>query len=439
MPPMMAQFGRRHRRDPTSWIGWFELLHFAGSTAIYQAARFGFSIAAARLLAPDAFALWALIVTALVYAPSLLGGVANGMARELPIISAREGGRAAQIVATTWLTCSVALSATAVVGCALIVNMPRDASILGAVTVLVAGTVLHTTQQMMLRSVLRFGAASLQLAIFGVGLMAAGATLAAQSGGGDVRLVAAVYAIPLWVSVSVGLITAPRAPLSAASSKEFRRLLGIGFPIMLAGLSFSLFVTMDRWLAVQLLGAFSAGPYALASLVAAALLVLPSVISQQTYPRMAVARGHGATPEDLRAMARTQGRTAAALTLPVSLAVVALVQGVIPWLIPAYSAAIPAVMALIPGLLLMTLFAGYGNYLNVAGAQWRYLGTQLVAIALGIALMTVGGIAFGLVGIAVGMSFSLGVYGLLLYAVAGSAPFALRPGMRETEVGDDAH
>jgi len=285
------------------------------------------------------------------------------------------------------------------------------------VGVLASGTIVFGTQQFILRSRLRFGAASALQALFG-GLMTGAAIVLALRSATDFRTVAGLYGAPLIVAVMLGFaLTRPPVHVRPRLG-EVRRLVGIGFPIMLAGLLFSLFVTLDRWMAVTLLGAERAAPYALASLIASGMLVVPSVVSQQTYPRMAIARGEGSSVAELRSMARRQGLLAAGLIAPVAICVALFAWLVIPTALPAYTASAPAAVVLSLGLVVLGYLTGYGNYLNVVGGQWRYLGAQLVGVACAIGLMFVGGRLLGLIGIALGMAASHIIYGFVLRFVA---------------------
>jgi O-antigen/teichoic acid export membrane protein len=284
------------------------------------------------------------------------------------------------------------------------------------VGLLVSGTIAVGTQQFVLRSRLRFNAASTQLAAFGLLAVIAAGVLAIDADA-DFGTAAALYGGALLAALLVGVGLSPPPP-PRADIGETRRLASIGFPIMLAGLVFSLFVTLDRWMAISLLGPQRAAPYALASLLAAAMLVIPSVVSQQTYPRMAIARGQGAPARSLRGMARHQGLLAAALVAPVAIGVALFAWIGIPLLLPAYVGAVPAVIVLAGGFLVLAYLTGYGNYLNVVGGQWRYLASQVAGVGSALVLMFVAGLFLGLVGIALGMSAGHVVYGVVLREVA---------------------
>lgn len=405
---------RAHRAREFAW--------FAGSTVLYQGARFVFSLAAARSLSASDFTAWALVVALLAYAPAILLGVNNGMSRELPILAGRGATEAMErVMAATWATVGLALVAILALAGILGVVAPAIRLEVLVVGLLICGTIVFGVQQFSMRSRLRFNAASVQLALFGGTVLVAAGWLALMPDA-DLTTAATIYAGPLVGGILLGIALELPTVTRSVDVGVVRRLAAIGFPIMLAGLVFSLFVTLDRWVAVALFGAEHAAPYTLASLIAAAMLIVPTVVSQQTYPRMAIARGRGSSDEELLVMARRQGVAAAGLVLPVALLLVAFAYAGIPALLPAYQAATGAVVALSIGFAGLAFLTGYGNYLNVVGAQWRYLAAQIGGAMTAVPLMVAGGTLFGLTGIAAGMAASHLVYGLLLWGAARRSP-----------------
>jgi O-antigen/teichoic acid export membrane protein len=393
-----------------------EVALLGASTALYPGGRFVLSLVAAKTLEPSDFTTWALIAALLAYSPSLALGVPNGMSRELPVfVALNDANGVRRSIAVTWTAtaCAAVLGFLATVLTAVVVT----SSVAALVGVLVAGTIVFTTQQFLQRARLRFGAASAHQAALGT-LLFAGSGWLYISGASGLLPTAGAYALAITLAVFLGLFLGPRPQFAGWQRGDLLTHLGVGFPIMTAGLLFSIFVTLDRWLAATLLGAPAAAPYALASLTASALLVMPSVVSQQTYPRMAMAVGRRASVGELREMARKQGVAAALLASPVAAAAIAAAWFAVPVLFPDYAAAAPAIAVLSGGLIVLAAFTGYGNYLNVTGGHWRYLAVQAFALACSAIMMIFGGLWLGLVGIALGMSCGHLIYGSALRVVA---------------------
>ena len=393
-----------------------EFALFAGSTVLYQASRFAFSVGAARSLAPDGFTIWTLVIAFLVYAPSLSLGVMNGGGRQLPLLMGQGLHEDAhRVVAASWGAAWMA--GMAVVGLAFGMSfLPGAPGIALVAGLLGAGAIIYATQQMILRSTLRFTLASVQQAVFGS--LALIATLViGLLGKADLLFVGVSYLVVLWATVLSAMLY-DRPPMPSLELVTLKSLTVVGFPIMLTGLFFSVFLTLDRWIAAAILGVEGAAPYAFASLVSTALLVIPTVVSQQTYPRMALALGTGASTGRLRSIARDQGMLGATLTTPIALAIIMLAAFVLPSALPAYSASSPAIIVLCVGLVMLTSLTGYGNYLNVVGGQWRYLAVQILGVCAVVPLVWLFGVRYGVTGIAIGMLLSQAFYGILLRAVA---------------------
>ena len=178
----------------------------------------------------------------------------------------------------------------------------------------------------------------------------------------------------------------------------------MGFPIMLSGLMGNLFYTTDRWVASGRLDVSAAGSYGLASLIASAVLLVPTVVAQQQYPRLAMLYGGGATATKLREAARNQSLEAAGASVITAVGVCAFSLFIIPHILPAYVAATAPAMILSFGIAALAGGIGYGNLLVVIGALWAYLVLQLSCFVIAVLLMWLGCGFGGGVGLAVGFA-----------------------------------
>ena len=200
------------------------------------------------------------------------------------------------------------------------------------------------------------------------------------------------------------------------------RVTRMGFPIMLVGLLGSVYYTADRWIAAGSLTAADAGSYGLASLVASAVFLVPTVIAQQQYPRLAMLHGKGVGAVVLIAAAHRQSLVAGGASLVVAAGVAIFSVVIVPHVLPAYeSMTVPAVI-LAFGIVSLALATGYANLLVVVGALWWYLGLQALSVATALALMVAGAYLGGGVGLALG-------------AAAGQAGFMLAVLVASRSVG----
>lgn len=191
------------------------------------------------------------------------------------------------------------------------------------------------------------------------------------------------------------------------------RLIAVGLPIAGAGVLFSLLMTADRWIAALLLGTESAAPYALASTLASGLMVLPNAVSQQTYPRMALAYGATKSVTEVLRLAKAQNRMAGRATVLVAGPATALASACILVLLNTYQGAVPVLITLSVSLLALAHSTGYGNALNTLGGQWLYLACQTGALVIGVPAMVFLGSQLGPVGIALGVGAGYAAFALL--------------------------
>jgi O-antigen/teichoic acid export membrane protein len=391
-------------------VGEFAL--FAGSVAALQGSRFIYSLVVADSVPLGDFALWALLVALLAYTPAFLLGVLNGMGRELPIFTGSGRPDVAQSAeAVTWWT-GLGVLGILIVGGGVVAAVIGDPSPVIASAMALGAAVIYQIQQTTLRSTLRFNRSSFQQLVMGAAVLVSGAFLATGPAA-SFTTAAATFAVCQLAAVIVGFLLRPPA-LGRFHATMFHRLLQIGLPIMLVGILFSFLVTADRWIATAVFGGTGAAPYALASVVGSGMLILPGVVAQQTYPRMAIAFGETGDPRTAFRMARRQNRVGLLLAVPVVAVAGVGLAVIVPRVLPEYVDSVVPAMLVLVGLVAISTFSGWGNFLNVIGAQWEYLRVQTVALLCAIAFMLVGANLAGLNGLAVGASASYLVYGLLL-------------------------
>jgi O-antigen/teichoic acid export membrane protein len=294
----------------------------------------------------------------------------------------------------TWADVSSWLAAAIVAGC--------------AVTV-------YQVQQFAMRSRILFNRASAQqwAWAFVIGLSGLALLLSDHS----LEVVLWIWTAGALAAIAVGF--ALRRPIVMRPSPTWTwRLMSMGFPIMLAGLLGNLFFTADRWVGFARLEPSVAGSYGLASLIASAVFLVPTVIAQQQYPRMAMLFGAAAPAPRLMDAARHQSLVAAGASLLTALGVAAFSLLIVPRVLPAYGAVgIPATVLSL-GIVALAGGTGYGNLLVVVGALWAYLGILASCFAIAVPLMFLGSAIGGGIGLAVGVALGQVILMVVLIASA---------------------
>ena len=203
-------------------------------------------------------------------------------------------------------------------------------------------------------------------------------------------------------------------PLAWAwETREIRRLVGIGSPMLLAGVVSTVFRSMDKLLILACLSdrEFQLGCYSLALMVAGQLYGVGNMLSIVIGPRLGEHYGYSGSLRDVAHLTiRSSELLAAAIALPAALAMVA-VPPLLGTLLPDYRTGLAPMLWLIPGVIALTLALVPGQYLMAVDRQrWSLIA---VVLATGIAAAAIyaalrGG--FGLQGVAIASSGSYLAY-----------------------------
>jgi O-antigen/teichoic acid export membrane protein len=186
-----------------------------------------------------------------------------------------------------------------------------------------------------------------------------------------------------------------------------------GFPLMLVSLISSYLMLADRTLVVWRLGPDALGTYALATMVATVIGVVPGIVGGLLYPRAASEYGRCGTPSALRKFV-WQGLAANALVvLPIVLGGWIVLPPAVKLLLPKYVPGIPAAQVALLAAVPM-VYAGP----SVVIAVLQRTGPLMVFMGLGMTLTWGMGFVlieagFGLVGAAAAKVAGLLVVGLL--------------------------
>lgn len=397
----------------TSFLTEFAL--FAFSTVLLQVSRFGVNMAAARWLGPATYGVWNGFTLALTYAPILTLGVINAMNREVPLLTGKGDQAAAQRVIQ--VTFAVSLATSLLAGLAAIVLGLSQANTLAGRAAVFLGVLLMAQQiylylQLWLKCNIRFSAMSYQQMIYAFiyPLLVLPATALGGLNGFILGQAIAVLGVSTWIIIAL------QAPVAARFDWQvFLSLVKIGLPIIAAGTLYGLLTTIDRWVILTYLGVEPLGHYSLAIMASSMLGLLPMVVSQQMYPRMARRFGETGNVRALQPMIIRQALFGSGVTAPV----LGIVYVGLPWLVAVflqdYAAGVEPARVLLIGLACLPLAGGVANFLNTVGKQNYYLAIQgvgaLLNLALEVAFVKAG---LGLVGVAWGAALALALYTLLL-------------------------
>ncbi len=392
-----------------------------GATGLFHAARLGLTLWAAARLGPERFGAWNLLAALIGYASHAHLGVLTGMARDVPIALGGGNTREAAHLESVGLAGAVlaALGSLTLWVASLAVPALRawaDPALLLAAGAVASSNLIFLYTTMRARAKLQFRSQALQTGAAAIVMVS---TYAAFGGEGLVGLAVALAAGHA-LGAAVGFALDPARPrLAALEAATLRRLVGVGLPLLSAGILFSLLTTADRWVLQAWLGTEAVGLYTLAILAFGAAILGPTVASQISYPEMAHALGRSGDPRALGPLVRSHSaRGLAAGAAPALLLALALPIFVRAWL-PDYGPGVAAALWVLPGVVAVGAAMGCANFLNTAGHHRSYLAVQGLGLVTNVvASSTAAWAGWGLAGVAAATSLSLCLYAGALAALA---------------------
>ncbi|MFC1628322.1 oligosaccharide flippase family protein [Gemmatimonadota bacterium] len=395
-----------------------EFLVFAASTVLLQASRFSVNLYSARLLGPDIWGSWNILNLMLVYIGVFHLGLINAMNREVPFYRGMGDGDRVRLVES--VTLGVVLVSSVVVGAGVMLGtlLADDAlrGPLSALAPLLAVSLFSIYLQTSLKSNNRFHRMSYQQLVF-AGLLPLLAIPMVRRFGLSGFIGGQAIAIAL---VAAGMVCIWRFNLKPRiDGKEVVRLMRIGFPILGVGILYALLTTADRLVIFAMLGKTELGYYTLAIMVVGIIGLIPMLVAQQTYPRMAEAWGRTRQVGDVMRWVYRQVVMAVGITIPVIVIVYLAATPFVMRFLPDYAPGIGAMKIIVIGPLFLSLAGGFGNLLNTLNRQNWYLVVQGVALLLNVVLNIMFVRAgLGITGVAIGTTITYALYGTVL-AIAG--------------------
>ncbi len=396
-----------------------EFLVFTASTVLLQASRFGVSMYSAKLLGPEIWGSWNILNLALVYLGVFHLGLINAMNREVPFF--RGSGDDDRVRLVESVTLGVVLISAVVVCAGVILGstlLAGDAlrGPLSTLAPLLAVSLFSVYLQTSLKSNNRFYRMSWQQLVF-AGLLPLLAIPMARRFGLSGFIGGQAIAIAL---VAAGMVSIWRFNLKPRiDGREMLRLMRIGFPILGVGILYALLTTADRLVIVAMLDKIELGYYSLAIMVVGIIGLIPMLVAQQTYPRMAETWGRTRQVDDVMRWVYRQVVMAVGITIPVVVIVYLAATPFVMRFLPDFAPGIRAMKIIVIGPLFLALAGGFGNLLNTLNRQTWYLLVQGIALLLNVVLnITLIRAGLGITGVAIGTTITYALYGTVL-AIAG--------------------
>lgn len=289
---------------------------------------------------PEELGLFNGMALLLTYAPILLGGVAAGLARELPVSIGRGDLEATQRLTrcTFWWAWRVGVLAGAVMAVLSVVygirGDARVAAGLATFAVCVPCACLVPCLQACLKTraeFVRVAQAQVLAAVIGLAAVAAVPLIGFYGLCFRTLLIMAVEVFLLYRAL-------PDTALPKWEWSACRQLITTGVPIFAVSMAFLAWRSMDSVILLYLAGSSSLGLYAVAILFTQGGAALTNALGQVLYPRMAEAYGRTGDPREALSMVWRPMALLGLAGLPVFMLAWVAVPHVIPWVLPKYAA-----------------------------------------------------------------------------------------------------
>ncbi|MBT2756712.1 oligosaccharide flippase family protein [Mesobacillus foraminis] len=172
------------------------------------------------------------------------------------------------------------------------------------------------------------------------------------------------------------------------SYNEYKKLIKVGFPILIVGLVWSVMIATDRIIISIFMTPEDLGNYGVGLLVFNAMMLFPQVINQVFYPKIVEL----VSKENYVEIRKLYWKTNKILALIMGLVVLVgfvILPYFINWFMPEYSKGILAAQVLLVGIYPLTLVGLAACYFNSTNKQKMYLSIQLISIFINILLSVV--------------------------------------------------
>ena len=395
-----------------------EFLLFASSTILYQGSRFVVNLGAARILGPTTFGLWNMLNLILAYSSVIHLGIINGMNRDVPHFKGKGDLRKVREIRQVTLGFMSLSTFVASIGIAVVALFIENLSLRASLQftgLLLLCTQIYSYLQIYLKSDRRFNQMSYQQFAFAgiLPMVAIPLVMMHKLPGFVLGQSVATLTISLFIIKVIPFDFRPKLHV-----QETIRLIKVGFPIMAAGLLYGILTTADRWVIISFLGVEQLGYYSLAIMVMGFLTLVPIVIAQQIYPRMAEAYGQASNYDALKKWLVRQVIMGVGVTFPLIVGTYFIFPPGVQRFLPAYVPGIAAMKTILIGPLFLPIAGGCGNFLNTVNKQVYNMAVQGFAILIDVALnITFVKMGLGINGVALGTALTYMSYSLILALV----------------------
>lgn len=349
-----------------------EFLGYSSSTILFQFSRVAVDLTVAKIIGPKLWGLWYLLNLIISYRSAIDFGLISGMSREIPISVGACKNELANKIANSTISIIIILSviASMIIGTLAVILTSSESAYYLLMIPLFLGVQFYFYLVAYSKAFIKFSSVSKTQGCYAILYVLFCLTLSYCYGLGGFII---GQAIVMFIC-SFMLFKMSKVEIRFNLDLEIiRHLIKVGFPIMAVGLAFTLLNTVDRFIITLYFDVQDLGYYSLAIMVFTSLNLLPGLISQQYYPRMAREWGQSGSVIRLYVWIRKQTKYVAFIIYPIATLVYFLFPPIIKIYLPQYVESISSIKIIVFSILMMPISAGWGNLINIINKQWSYL------------------------------------------------------------------
>ena len=346
------------------------------SNGLSAAVKFILYIFIARILGPKLYGDWVVINTLISYVAFSHLGILNAMNREIPYnIGRKKVEEVDEIQSTSFSYLSLIIILLIVIGG--IYAILTKSFVNFSISLLFASILGYRYFEFWLKSYQRFiNLSKIQIII--ISLLLIGIPLSNY-----LKLHGWILAniLPYIAGIFTALVVF-KIPVSIThfSKKRLFQLLNIGFPIMLVGVSYTLFITVERWVILKILGNEALGYYSLVTSAFSICVILPYIIADQYYPYISMDYGKNNCYERILKMAKNQIFKSVVVALGVNLVVFIILPTIVKIWLPKYIPGIVPLKIMLIFLVFLPIGYTWSSILNIINKQKVALVIQSIFI-----------------------------------------------------------
>jgi len=338
-----------------------------------------------RQLNPETYGVWNLFTVLLSYSIWCELGVLSGMDKMVPIFrgqSRDDDAEDTRNVAFTSMIIIYSLLTVVILLVAFIPAYPFSPEILTGLKLLAVVAFLAAMQNFYLtvaRAEKKFGIIGIANGLFAI-MVVAGLFIYYKTVGNKLHATLLSFILAYSTSLFICIAFSGLTFRFRMSLSRLKTIIPTGFPLILIGIGYFLFTSVDRWIIAKYMTKWELGQYAFSYTCGILLFSLGAVVAYVLYPRMLEKFGEGCDDAHFRAPVYMAVRIMSYVIAFSTCVLLILLPVLGPAYFPSYVPALPMTAIMVIGFFFISVATIAGNFLVAANRERRILLLQIIGI-----------------------------------------------------------